>query len=235
MANWLDVFNTRELALATWIIVIVTYTVISDKSRPALIHLIRTFFKRRIIGMQLVTWCYVGVTVWIFYKLNLWNSSMIKDTIIWTLFTTFLMIMRFMTSKKRQYLKNTFFEAFKIIVVFEFIVNMYTFNYFLELVILFALVMIVGMITVAEPKREYQLAVNFLNWILAIWGAFVIYHSLKQVCADFDSIEWSQTALNFLMPIWLTVLFIPFMFMLRKYADWELIRIRKQFSKKQSK
>tara|TARA_R100000951_G_scaffold109759_1_gene107253 strand:- start:52 stop:462 length:411 start_codon:yes stop_codon:yes gene_type:complete len=125
-----------------------------------------------------------------------------------------------MLSKKEQPLKNTFIDAFKIIIVFEFVVNMYTFNYFAELVIIFLLAVIAGMITIAEREPEHHITAKFLNWVLAIWGFYVLYYSIKKIWVHFDVIEWSQTFLDFILPIWLTVLFIPFMYGLELYSVW---------------
>lgn len=221
MNKILEIFSTRELALFTWIVVLALLSIVSRKMRPSIIHLLKSFLNPMLLGIQLVTWCYIALIVYAFYSIDLWNWSMLKDTLIWMLFTSFLMIMQMATSKKKKHLKHVLFDSFKVIIIFEFVVNMYTFGYFVELILMLFLSIIVMLVVVAEQNPQNQIVVNFFNWLLAIFGGYVLYYSIKQIWIHFDGISWSQTALDFILPIWLTVLFIPFMFVLKWYMKWE--------------
>jgi hypothetical protein len=133
-----------------------------------------------------------------------------------------------LASKKNLQIKRILLDAFKLIVLLEFIINLYSFSYITEMILLPILVFIVLLISFAERNPEHQIVANFLNLVLAIWGIYVLYFSIQQIQIHINEISTIQTALDFLLPIWLTVFYLPFLLGIKLYSDWELQNLRKR-------
>lgn len=222
MIEILEIFSNRELALIIWVLFIAIGSILWKKTRGASIHLIRTFLKRRIIVLQILIWSYASGVLWVFYKLGLWNWSMLKDSIIWAVFSAFIIMFGVLTVKKKnQQIKQTLLDAFKLIVIVEFVVNLYSFGFIAEMILLPSLAIVAALIAVAESNPEHQIVANFLNWALAFWGVYVLYSSTTQIYIHIIEVTTKQTALDFLMPMWLTLMYIPFLFLVKRYSDWE--------------
>lgn len=233
MKEIVEIFSNRELALIAWVLFIAIGSILWKKTRDSSIHLIKTFFQRRIILLQLFIWGYVAGVIWIFYRLELWNWSMLKDSIIWAVFSAFIIMFGVLTAKKKsQQIKQTLLDAFKLIVIVEFMVNLYSFGFVTEMILLPALGFVVALIAVAESNPEHQIVANFLNWVLAIWGIYVLYSSTQQIYIHIDEVATKQTALDFLLPLWLTVLYIPFLILVKRYSNWEQERVMNRIRKK---
>lgn len=158
---------------------------------------------------------------------------MLKDSIIWTLFSAFIIMFGVLTAKEKNHqIKQTSLEAFKLIVIVEFIVNLYSFGFIAEMILLPVLAFIVILIAFAERNPEHKIVANFLNWVLAFWGVFVLYTSVKQIYIHIGDVASKQTALDFFMPIWLTIVYIPFLILVKIYSDWEKRNVFKKVKAK---
>ena len=67
---------------------------------------------------------YTAATVILLTKINLWNVSLLKDTIVWFCVVAMSMMMRFVTSDEVENIfQKILTDSIKIIIVLEFLVN----------------------------------------------------------------------------------------------------------------
>ncbi|MEX2484722.1 MAG: hypothetical protein WED10_09185 [Brumimicrobium sp.] len=221
-----DIFSNRELALFTWVFFLTVISVLWTKTRKSALNLIKAYFQRKIILLQTLIWVYLAGVIWIFSKLGFWNWSMLKDSIIWAVFSAFIIMFGVLNSKRKtRPIRQIFFDAFKLIIIVEFIVNVYCYGFINEMIILPILGFLIMLIAVAETNPENQIVVNFLNGVLAIWGVYVLYSSAQQIYLHINEVATKQTALDFLLPIWLTIFYLPFLALVKTYSDWEQQRL----------
>lgn len=77
-----SLLNTREVALITWVLIGLEWLIIYPNSRNLLYNLIKAIFPRKLTILYLCTISYLTVIIYLLYNLNLWNNSLLKDTII---------------------------------------------------------------------------------------------------------------------------------------------------------
>jgi hypothetical protein len=217
-----QIFNNRELALIFWVIVLILASLLSKKVRPSILAVIRAFFEIRIIGVQFSAYCYSTLVIYIFHLIGLWNFSMLKDTIIWMIITSFFIILKTSTTKnKDKHFKELFFDSIKLIIVVEFLVNLFPFSLFSELIILPVFTILFLMKLIAEQKEEHMIVAKFLDGVFIIFGTVSIIISIWKSSSDIKNVVSYQNLLDLLFPIWITILFIPFTFLMLVYMRYE--------------
>src|SRR6266487_2639991 len=129
METLINVFNNREKALIIWILIVLICILVSKSFRPPFLSVLRALFARKIATAMLAMLAYISLVVFAAYKVHFWDISLLKDTIIWTLGTAFIM---FVNSDKvnteSKYFKKVLLDNVKLIVLLEFIINLYVFN-----------------------------------------------------------------------------------------------------------
>jgi hypothetical protein len=139
------------------------------------------------------------------------------------------MLFKFSNATDTDFIKNSIIDNFKILVVLEFIINLYVFNLWIELLLVPFSALIGGMIAIAESDDKYTTVKKFLNTILSIMGFIFIGHAIHQITNDFDSFLSKNNLVDLILPICLTVMFLPFIYFIALFANYEQLFIRMPF------
>ena len=70
---------------------------------------------------------------------------------------------------------------------------------------------------------------KFLNYILVATGFFLILHAVYKVVTDFENFATMQNFESFYIPILLSILFIPFVYITALFAAYETFFTRLSF------
>lgn len=207
-----EIFNNREIAIILWLIPVALYFVLAKQTRSAVSSLVKAFFQKRLITVQLLAWTYLTAIIVIMRNTGFWNTSMLKDTIIWTLITSFYLIMKAFGKKGGPFFKPLLLDLLKIITIFELVANMYTFSLVTEIILFPILALISALLGYSENQEKYNAVNKFLTNVAAIFGLWVLGYSIYQISIHFNELSISQIGLNYLFPIWMTVSFVPFIY-----------------------
>lgn len=181
---------------------------------------------------------YVSLIVSLFYKIHLWDISLLKDTILWFLGTAFIMFINInKVTVENSYFKNILVDNLKLSVALEFITNLYVFNIFIELILVPIIFFTVAMITIAdsEKKKDYAQVKQILRVFLTIIGLCLLIFAFIHVFGDFKDFATVQNAKDFLLPLLLTGTFLPFIYLLALYATYESFFVRVDIWLKENK
>jgi hypothetical protein len=222
--------NNRELALIIWSLIFLGWILHLEKIRKALFAVIKSFTAWKI---QLMLWLmieYVSLIIYFFSKENLWEFSLLKSTIFWFVGTAMVLLLNYLKAYKEGYFKNTALESLKFAVVIEFIINLYVFNLFLELLLVPMLATVVGMLAVSEGKKEFDLLRRILNGFLATLGIVYIIYAVKNIFGDFWNFATIENLKEFLLYPTFTILLLPFIYLLALLSMYENVFMRGYFS-----
>lgn len=179
---------------------------------------------------------YIALWIYGFYVLKLWTYGLLKDTIVWTFGVAFIMIMDSSKSfKDKDYFKKIIFDNFKLLVIFTFIVNLYVFNLIAELFIVPLLVFFGLMQGIAESKEEFKPVKNILDYLFSILGLGYLIFVIIKIVQDSSSFMKIDNLKSFLLPIILTILFIPFAYLYALMMLYQTFFIRLKFTIKNDK
>jgi hypothetical protein len=227
METFINILNNREKALIIWVLIGLVCILVNKNIRKSFLSLLKALFARKIVIALFVMVSYISLAVFATYKLHVWDISLLKDTIIWGLGTAFIMFMNYdKANTERKYFRKVLLDNVKLVVLLEFIINLYVFNFVVEFLLVPILFVVIGMLGVSGTKKEYKPVKNLLQIILAIYGIFLIIFALVHVVGDFKDFATIYNIKDFLLSPLLTVSFLPFVYFLVLYTTYESLFTR---------
>lgn len=231
MNFWTDIqaiFNNREIALLFWIALIVMALLLS-KLRKSLVPIFKILTGKMFLIIFSLIGAYLYGIILLLQNLEIWQISNLKDVLFWLFSVGLILVFKINEAKSNAYFKGIFLSAIKWTIVLEFIVNLYSFSLFKEIIILPILVFLAMTQAVAEMDEKHKVVSKFLQNVIAIAGLSIFSYSLYKTIVNFDDVLTFQNLVSFLLPSTITVLFIPFVYFLALYSTYESYFIHLDF------
>ncbi len=129
-----------------------------------------------------------------------------------------------------HYFRKIVSDNLKLVLVLVFIINFYTLHLLAELILVPVLFMIVAMSAVAEMKEGYAPVKKLVDFILGAWGIFLVVFTLSSVLNDYQNLLTMDNLRTFLLPLYLTLAFLPFLYSFAIFMAYENIFVRLNIS-----
>lgn len=228
----MDIFselNNREISILIWIVVFFLWALCQKKIRAAFVSVIKAFFAKKLVYGYLLMFLYIAMIIYPFYLLGFWGTHWIKNTILWAICIAFIMLMRFSKASDKNFFINSVKDNLKILIILEFIINLYVFSLWIELLLVPFSALIGGMIAIAETDEQYKSVKKFLDFVLSFMGIVFVVYALYKVSTDFGNFASKKTIIDFSLPILFTMMFLPFVYLIALYSNYETLFLRMPF------
>ncbi len=221
----ISVFSSRELAFMTWFVIVLIWICFSQKLRHSLSNILKAFFAIKLQVLFIGGYIYLGLILILIMGYIHWDNVLIKDCIIFTLVTSIAMIGGAIEQKR---VRNNIFDTVKATTIIAFYINVFTFSFIIEFVLLPVIVFLSMTAAYAkssinpEENRVGCLLESFINFIylgIIIYGGINIYQNPSIIIQE-------QSVNSLILPIILTVCFIPYLFVVKLYSAYEYFLIR---------
>jgi len=214
--------NNRELALLIWIVVFVIGVTIYKPTRKTIPGLLKAVFQTKLIMIYGIMAVYTAGMVYFLFKYNLWDSSQIKNTVLWFL-TVGLVSLNDMTSNKQiNFFKKTIVDILGVTAIVQFVTGVYTFSFIAEFILIPIAALIGGMIAFAGSNPQHAAAKKLLNGLLILTGLYTVGFTIYKISTDFKTFASRGTLNDFLIPGALSLMFVPLVYVLALYASREV-------------
>lgn len=226
------VLNNRELVIIFWSVVLTVFAVTKKDVRKSFLQLLKQFFNPKIIIPLLLSSTPVLLTLCVMERLNLWDSSSLKETIVWAIGAGIVMFFNSTSIKTgKDLLKKSLKDSIKLIIIVEFVVNFYVFPIAVEFLLVPLLTIIVLMQTVAiyQKDKKYEPTKKFLSALVAVAGLALIIYAFSELADNPKQFFTWQNLKLLLLPVMLTVAYIPSVYLLALYSAYESLFIRIDF------
>lgn len=222
-------FNNRELAAGIWSVLFILWSVYKFKLNylEILKPVAEIALSKSIIISFLLLLTYSIGLVFLLDFLGLWQSHQIKNFIFWllTVSAVYLNKLRDIESDP-HYFSKALANAFKITVVFQFMLTVYTFDFWVEFILFPVATLAVVIGEFAKHKDEHYRVAKFCETMLGILGVTLIIFTAYKLATDFKEFGKSKTFYDFAVPTALSVLILPFYYLLGMYCAYERIFTR---------
>jgi hypothetical protein len=161
--------------------------------------------------------------------IGLWTSADIKDSIFWLFSVAFVLIFSLNKAKNSKYFREILIDTIKVIAILEFVINFYNFSLVTELILLPVLIFIVMLQVFAELDSKNAQVAKLLTNFMAIFGFGLLIYSIYQMANGYSDFFKLGTLHSFVLPIILTILFLPYLYFLSLYSIYESYFIRLDF------
>jgi len=128
--------------------------------------------------------------------------------------------------KEEAYFSKSIKGHFKLLIIFEFIVALRSFNLITELIIVPLSALAVLIFTYSKMNDKHQSVEISMSWVLSFLGVCMIGGGLFFIYSNFDKFTQSKTFIDFSMPIILSILLLPYIYLVSVYILYEKILVR---------
>ena len=216
----------------TWLVIFVIWLCAKTGIAGKIFSLIKAFLKLWKIFLSAIL--YVIGIVFLLYKLHFWNfnTEILKTTILWFLGSAMITIFHVNEFEKdKKYFKKIILESISLTVAISFLTSFYTFPFFVEIIILPIITLVAMLGAYSEIKKEQKIN-KIMNWIIILFGLVFLTMNLIKAIADFKDFATYSTLQEFLLPIVLSMLFLPYLYLLYTYMAYVMKRVRARFMSK---
>jgi hypothetical protein len=222
--------DSRELALVAWIVIALMTLLLFTKIRPPLLAIARAMLHPKIVNVVGLAALYTVGCVWLLARVDVWGWENLKTTIQWFL-TTALVAMA--NTRELEKGANALWalvrEAVTISAIVLFIGSINTLPFWAEFLVIPVLTLIAAMVTKAERQVEHRIVIAPLNATLAIAGFSIIFYSVYRIFADWPDFDAAFQVRELVIPIGLTVMFLPYLYCLILFMGFENAAFRLRF------
>ena len=227
----MSIFSNREIAIGIWVAVVLCVSLAFGPVRKSVRGVLRAFFLSKIFIVWGAAMLYIGAVIAALDAIGLWPPGQIKNSIIWAItagLVSFLSVQG--ASQDERYFRHALTDNFKLIIAVEFIVNFYQFSLCWELFIVPVSVCVAWLLVMAERNEKHAAVARLFETIVLCFGVFVVVRAAVLVYEDVDSLINVGTLADFLVPIVLSVLFLPFLYFLSIFMRYETVFIRVNYA-----
>jgi len=217
-----DIFNNRELAVGIWTLLLIVWGLSKSEIRRGFLTVIGALLQRKILTILCLFITYVVFSVYVLLSLNIWDTSQVKSTMIWSVFVGAASLFGITNIKRGDnYFSSSFKQQFKVIVLIEFVVAFCTFGLITELFLVPVSTLLICVSVYAEYHPEHRRAKVIADRILSIFGITLLLYSLFVTISNANKFIQLSTFQDFVTPILLTTLLLPFLYVLSKLIAYE--------------
>lgn len=222
--------STRELSAILWSSIVIIWLLSQKNIRESFVQLFVSVFQIKIIWSITAAILYTSILVFILEKLGVWSIFVLKDTIYWFIgIGLVLLVNSNSVNEEDWYFKKILKNNFKMILVLEFILNFYTFSLYIELLLFPVMTFLVLMYEFSNTEGKYVLVQKIFGFILSLIGIILIIITLENLFNNFNGFIAYSTFTKFILPIVLTIWFMPFMYFLALIMSYEVLFMRLNF------
>ncbi len=220
----LDIFSTREIAIGTYLLLIIILVFVSKRTRKSALDVIRAACNKMLlipfIGMML----YAGIFVFAFTKLPFWEWKYIKDIIIWVVFAGVPVCFKAINRKNdEQYFKNIVVDNLKFATLVEFFISSFTFSLIGEFVLQPVLTFLLMLQTYAGTKEEYKKVKVLLDWVIVVLSLSIYVIAIKNAINSYEQLGIVDLVVSFCIPIVFSVIYLPVAYSLALVSMYQSI------------
>lgn len=226
--------NNREISILVWCLIGLMFLLTKKDIRDNIGQMIKLFFGWKLMISHLLMAGYITGIVLILSNIGLWNQSLLKDTLVWAFFGAFVVLVKSIKgSTESGFFKNEILDNIKVVAIIEFISNTYTFSLVTELILIPILTFWVAISATASLKKESLRVKVLADVILIIIGLVFLVYALNEAITDYKNFTSVNNLLSFVLPLILTSLFIPFLYLELLWMAYEdfFVRVNGSFRK----
>lgn len=213
--------SSREIAVAFWTITFVVFALSLKGVRESAWAVVKQALFSKLILVWLSLAAYAVLLILGLRFLSLWTTDLVKDTLIWFVFSALTYPFQFHDPEKASRVFRVLFrDSLSILIVVEVLVETYTFSLPVELVLV-PLVTFLAMIgVVAELREEHRPVAKFLGSLQMLFGFVLLAIVIVKAVRDPEH-SFVGALISSLIVIVLSLACWPYIYLLQLFFAYE--------------
>lgn len=217
--------NNREWATLIWLGILlgifIVWALSSRDVRSSFGDILRTVLSPIILVPLGAMLGFVALEVWLGHEVRLWRGDLTKDTVTWIIFSGSVLLFKFDEAAKHpHFFRRRVAAVLRVTGFLEFFVNLYVLNLLAEL-LLQPFVAVLAMTSAVAGRDEQSRSKKLADGLLALTGFSLLIFTVRELYLSWGRIDKHAFVLQLLLPIWLTVGLLPFVYLVSLYANYE--------------
>ena len=218
--------TNREWATLIWLSLVLGWFIFRGEGWSSIKSVGRALFVPKIIAPLIVYGAYVACLVVIAHGLHGWNRSLTKDTGVW-LFTVGLpLLLSLNDASKDGFFGRVAKRTIGLGAFAGFYLNLVTLSLPAELLLQPVLLFATFASVMGKSDPKLRPAKKLSDALLFVIVLGLIFWTARDLASGWDALDKTGTLLSFLLPVWLTLGVLPFIFAFSLLANYELAVIR---------
>ncbi len=214
--------DNREVAAFTWLLLVTFWAVSRSDVRSSLRSVGRAALHPKILASLVGLWLWSAGLVVGGYRLGIWSPNLIKDTLIWVLGPGVALLFGLADFRgDHHFFRRAAVATIRLSVVLAFFLNFYVFPLLLEFLLQPLIAGLVILSVVAERQPEHRRAKNLVDGALGMLGLALLTFAGYRALREPGSLANWETTRQFLLPVWLTLGSLPFVFVVSVMTSYE--------------
>jgi hypothetical protein len=226
MANALDAFSTREISIAVWAAAFFVWATAKPDIRRSFGNVIRAAAHWKIIALVLFVVAYAAAEVALLYVIGFWRLDLLKNTIIWLLFSGLALAISGITGSGVVDWRRFIRDQVKAVLLVEYVVNTYTFALWIELLLVPLLTGVVLLDAVAKIDKKTALVGKLTTALLAFLGIGVLIFACHKALSVREGVNVVAAVRQIALAPILSVLLFPLVYVFALLSAYEQLFLR---------
>jgi|BarGraNGADG00212_2_1021979.scaffolds.fasta_scaffold01151_4 hypothetical protein len=212
--------SNRDIATLAWLAVVAAIALSRRGGREA-IRLILGTAATFLVPIA-VYWAYLAAVVVVAWHFGLWNQDLAKDAVVWAFVPGLALFFGFVrASKERGFYLRAVGRVIGLSAIAEFYVALAAFPLYIELLLVPIAVSLSVMSAFAAQKPEFAILKRVADPLLGAIGLTILVSTGIYVATNWDILDKTELALQFGLPVWLTLPSLPFVFAFSLFANYQ--------------
>jgi hypothetical protein len=208
------VLNNRELAALLLVIAVLAAASLVPPIRSSVRQLAGILFGPKLLPRLLLMLAYVGLLIWLGLTTGIWSWDLASETVTWFVGSAFVLFMNQAdASRQSGFFWRVVLQALGITFVIDFFMNdLFVLSLPAELVlqVLVTFLVLLSFVAAQDPAhRPVKKLADAIVWLIILALTCFI---LIQVVRQWDQVTTRANLLELLLPVWLTLAFLPFIY-----------------------
>ena len=222
--------TNREAAsiilLVAFIGLLVAVPTLRRQLESSIPDVLKAFFVWKIQVPLLIYFVYATGVIYLAWRLSVWDSSQLKDTIIVVFFVGLpLLFGANKVEDGKKFIRDVVRDVAGISALLTFYINLVSFPLLGELLIQLFAILLSLVAVVARQKPEYRSVGKFANSVLALVGIALIVHTAWVIMPAWRSDDWFDVVKSLSLSIWLPLVLIPLVYVFAFIMHVEVILV----------
>jgi hypothetical protein len=224
------VITDREISIGVWILVALAWMLTQPSIRKSLLAVVTAVAGPKLLIPLLLFTAYVAVLVLALSLVGIWNSALLKDTLVWFVVAGLVLFGKFMRTTEERFFRRAVLATIAVPELIQFVVGTVSFPLPVEFVLQPFIVLLVLLSAVAALQEQHRQVKTIVDWAIGCLGVVILGGTAIQIVLSWDQLASQNLVLDFYLPIVLTIGCMPFIYALGIYARYELAFIWVDFA-----
>lgn len=223
--------DNRQLAVLIWLAVAVVLIMLNHDLRRSMRSVIRSLLARKVVIVFIMMSAWVTGEILLARQISWWDRSMTASTAFWFVGTGLVLLLN--TSKAAadsHFFRQSFLSAIKLSVLLSVFMNLFVLTLPAELLLQPMLVALLAMSVVASHKDEFKQVKIVVDGLIGVAFIGFITYEVFVIANDWNTLSPNWFAQGFLLPVWLTLGVLPFIYLAGVYSEYDASFLRTEWA-----